>query len=102
MIAKIRREQCKAGDEIIVRVGGKDYKTVIDRWGVQLFKGNTLLTHLYETRKIDLNSLAADYQKGKFSKEEYLEFYIGIGCSVSRITGHDSFKDVQIENPLID
>jgi hypothetical protein len=87
-------------DNLEVRINGKPYRTVIDDQGLQRFPVNKLYRHLVDTKQIDLQRLAIDYESGRFSKDELMEFYIGIGYSVPGFS--EIFKDVEIENPLWD
>ena len=88
------------GDEIIVKIGGNEYKTIIASDGRQRFVENSLLRHLIDSGMVSLNQLAIDYQAGKFPKEEYLFFYMGIGYSVGGFAELSVFEDLEIENPL--
>lgn len=72
---------------------------IIDDKGVRRFPANSLYRHLVNIKQVDLNRLCLDYQKGKFTKEEYMDFYRGIGysvCGFAEIFG----DDVDIENPV--
>lgn len=95
-----QKTKLKPGEVIIVKVGGKPYETVIDKDGVQRFKVNQLLSHLQTSGHIDLNQLAIDYQRGLFTQEEYLHFYMGLGYSVSGFSELSFFEDLEIDNPL--
>ena len=83
---------------IKIKIDRKIYHTIIDSKGVQRFPINKLYNHLWETGQINLNRLASDYYKGKFTKEEYMEFCRGLGYSVGGF--QEIFEDVKIENPL--
>ena len=87
-------------DVIMVKVGEKEYPTFIDGNGVQRFVGNDLLKWIHLTRNVDLNILGIAFQHNLFSKQEYLEFYIGISTSLSHIMELDWFEDIEIVNPL--
>lgn len=87
-------------NEIMVKVGGIEYPTVIDERGTQRFIGNKLLCHLVDSGQVDLNRLGIDYQHEKFSQREYAEFNMMLGYSVSGFAGLSSFHDFEIENPL--
>lgn len=88
------------GQEVIVKIAGKEYKTVIDERGVQRFSKDPLLYHLVDSRMIDLNKLCIAYQEGKFSQEDYLRFYMSIGYSVDGFQDLPFFEDLEVENPL--
>ncbi len=83
---------------IKIQVDGKDYNTIIDENGIQRFIKNAIICHLIETENIDLNLLSIDYQKGKFTDIEYMEFYMGMGYSVCGFS--EIFHNASIENPL--
>ena len=91
----------KKGQKIPIKVGGKEYMTVIDSHGTQRFIANKLLQHLSDTGQIDLNKLSVDYQnKVGFTKREYAEFNMQIGYSVAGFSELHLFQDYKIENPL--
>ena len=92
-------KEAKYGDEIIVKVGGKEYKTIVDEEGVQRFPENKLLCYMSD-EMIDLNKLAIAFQRGTFTQDEYLQFYMGIGYSVCGLSELSFFEDLEIENPL--
>jgi len=81
-----------------VKINGVPYDTIIDNQGVQRFQKNNLYGYLINSGMVDLNELSCAYQNGSFTREEYMEFYRGIGYSVSGFC--DIFDDVEIENPL--
>jgi prolyl-tRNA editing enzyme YbaK/EbsC (Cys-tRNA(Pro) deacylase) len=83
-----------------VRVGEKFYPTFIDEDGVQRFEQNSVLCHLFQTGKLDLNQLAVDYHEKKFSKVDYAELNMMLGYSVSGFCDLSSFQDMRITNPL--
>lgn len=93
----------KIGQKITVKVGGKEYLTIIDKNGTQRFKENKLLRHLVDSEMIDLNKLADHYQNKKcFTKREYAEFYMQIGYSVCGFSELSLFESYNIENPVWD
>ena len=92
--------QLKPGDEIVVKIGGREYKTVIDSRGIQRFPVNTLFVHLLAQGKINLNQLVIDFQEEKFSQKDYLHFCTGLGGSLGAFADDPSFQDLEIENPL--
>lgn len=95
-------EKYNSGDVVIVKVDGREYKTMIDEQGVQRFEANALLKHLCDSGQVDLNRLTIDYQAGCFPREDYLRFYIGIGYSVCGLLDISDFEDLHIANPLFD
>lgn len=90
----------KPGDEILMKVGGIEYTTVIDEYGIQRFKINSLIRHLYDEGIFDLNQLCIDYLNGKFNQRDYAEFNMQTGYSVCGFAELSSFQDMEIENPL--
>jgi len=93
-------EKLPTGTIIKVRVNGKEYDTVIDENGTQRFIKNNLIRHLTDSKAVDLNKLCLDYQRGKFLEQEYAEFNMGLGYSVSGFCEISSFEDGTILNPL--
>lgn len=101
----------KPGDSVKIKINGREFETIIDENGTQRFPNNNLVRHLVDSKQIDLNNLCIDYQKGKFTLEEYQEFYRGLGyyvCGFDEIFGWsgscniEEAKRVEIENPLWD
>ncbi len=90
----------KPKDEIIVKVGEKEYSTIIDERGVQRFKKNSCLEFLQEKGFIDLNNLAIAFCEGSFDQRDYLEFNMMLGYSVCGIAEFECFEDMEIENPV--
>lgn len=91
----------KKGTKIImVKVGGKEYPTYIDTEGVQRFFENSVISHLFETGRLDLNAIAVDFNQGKFTKLDYAEFNMMLGYSVSGWCELHNFQDMAVYNPL--
>jgi hypothetical protein len=88
------------GEVITVSVGGKEYQTIIDEYGVQRFSRSTVLDHLFESGCLDLNQLNDDYRAGKFDKRDYAEFNMALGYSVSGFADLSAFQDWEIQNPV--
>ena len=89
------------GKKIIqVQVGKKKYPTFLDGKSVQRFIKNSVIEHLFNENKLDLNQLAREYHNGKFSQVDYAEFNMMIGYSVAGFADLSSFQDMQIRNPL--
>ncbi len=90
------------GDTIKVKINGREYETVIGDDNIQRFKVNKLFRDLVFTKKVNLNQLGNDFQRGIFTLQEYMEFYMGLGysiCSFKEIFGQgDSL--LEIDNPL--
>lgn len=89
----------KDGDKITVIVGGVPYPTVIEN-GVQRFIRNNVISHLQDVGLIDLNKVAVEYKRGKFTQREYAEFNMSLGYSVCGFAELHEFQDMEIENPL--
>ncbi|MDB5194440.1 MAG: hypothetical protein JWN50_454 [Parcubacteria group bacterium] len=88
----------KPGDEIIVKVDGKDRKTVIDANGVQRFATDSLLVYLHKRFNIDLNRFKIDANGGVVSSEDHMRYTVETGVSVDGFC--DLFPDAIVENPL--
>lgn len=85
-----------------VKINGKEFNTIIDSDKVQRFPTDSLIRHLVDTKQVDLNGLSIDYQKGKFTLEEYQAFYMGMGyslCGFEEVFGQGNIK-LKIKNPL--
>ena len=54
-----------------------------DEHGTWRFKRDTLVDWLLETKQVDLNRMAIDFENGSFSGDDYMQFYQGIGYSLS-------------------
>ncbi len=70
------------GDQIIILVNGYPVDTIIDQHGVQRFIENGVIAWLLESGPLDLNAMRLAYYEDKFSLNDYMEFYMGIGYSV--------------------
>lgn len=90
----------KPGDKITILVNGQSYETYIDEHGVQRFHMNTVIDHLYNLGKIDLNDLAIDYHHGQFDKDDYMKLNMDLGYSVCGFADLSSFEDYEIINPI--
>jgi hypothetical protein len=91
----------KPGDVITVKVGGKEYDTVIDEQGVQRFKENGVLKYLFDRGALDLNEIARIYHTKKpFSQRDYAELNMMLGYSVSGWCDLSAFQDMDVKNPL--
>lgn len=110
----------KPGDVITVRVGTLLIDTVIDDHDVQRFPVDPILnawvdgttaatdsynrTHRSASRRDDenfsLNNMAMLYHEGKFTFDEWLNFYLRIGYSVSGFGSLSTFSHLAIANPV--
>lgn len=90
----------KPGDKITIFVNGQPYETYIDEYGVQRFPTNTVIDHLFNAGRLDLNQLAADYRNGKFDKDDYMKFNMDLGYSVCGFAELSFFEDYEIIKPL--
>lgn len=84
---------------IMVKVGDRECSTYFDKHKVQRFTPNLLFMAMLKSG-LDLNELAFSYYRGEFSKEQFLEFYLGINYSVCGFEELPFFKDLEIQNPL--
>ncbi|KKL06107.1 hypothetical protein LCGC14_2599330 [marine sediment metagenome] len=90
----------KPGDKITILVNGQSYETYIDEHGVQRFPTDTVIDHLFNTGRLNLNQLACDYYNGKFDKDDYMKLNMDLGYSVCGFADLSSFGDYEIINPL--
>jgi hypothetical protein len=97
-------------ETIIVKIGGREFKTYLDGHGTQRFRKNHLISQMVDRNtqpgsrgnKIDLNQVAMEYYAGTYSLEDYLDFYAATGYSVSGLLGFTEFGHLDVENPLWD
>jgi hypothetical protein len=92
----------KPGDQIIVKIGGREILTTIDEHDTQRLPYNPVYKALLESSALDLNILGIAYQTDKISFRNYLEFYLNIGYSVCGFAELSAFEHLEIENPLWD
>jgi hypothetical protein len=106
------------GDHIPVEIGKKTFDTFIDDHGVQRFVPNTIIEGIVDNGteafnawlKTDrrapepwnLNTLVMEYAEGKHTKDDLLDFYTGMGYSVSGLSGLSYFAKQKIKNPVWD
>ena len=90
----------KPYDEIIVKLNGKEYISYIDSKGVQRFKTNSVVNDIFNIFNINLNTLSFNFLQGKYTKQEWIEFYTMIDYSLDGFSCLSDFQDVEIENPL--
>lgn len=69
-------------DEIMILVGGQPVTTIIEN-GVQRFKQNSVIDHLFRRELLDVNGLWIDFYRGDFDRDGFIDFYMGLGYSVS-------------------
>lgn len=118
----------KPGDVIPVRVGTVIIDTTIDKGGVQRFPEDPILGawvdgtsaatdaynkrrsvsgwkvensagERYEDENFNLNHMARLRRQGRFTDEEWLNFYLHIGYSVSGFSDLSDFSHLEIVNP---
>lgn len=95
-------EKFSADAEVIfVKIDGRLFETYMDSEGIQRFKGNSVVRHLHESGTIDLNALTIEYHNGKFSNDDWLDFYTDLGYSVSGLMGLSFFAMLDIDNPIL-
>lgn len=85
---------------ILVKIDGRLFETYIDSEGTQRFKGNSVIRHLYASGTIDVNALTIEYHNGKFANDDWLDFYAGLGYSVSGLMDLSFFAMLDIDNPI--
>lgn len=89
-----------AVETIIVKVAGLELETYIDGHGIQRFRTDTVVVHLFDQNVIDLDSLSRDFHNGKMSTEDLLTFYAKSGYSVGALSTLSHFSHLTFENPL--
>jgi hypothetical protein len=106
--------QTNPGDEIMIRVDGVEYKTIIDDHGTQRFPEDpdnpvlqSLPTITMQTPRgwitmPDMNELARRYHRKEITTLQYAEAVMARGYSVCGFAEHSAFDDMLIENPLWD
>ncbi len=92
--------QIKEGNEVIVKLNGREFISYIDNKLVQRFKTNSIVNDIFDEYNVDLNKLYINFQNRKYTEKEWLEFYTMINYSVSGFSSLEDFQDVEIENPL--
>lgn len=97
---KSKKLDPKPGDIFLVKIGSHRIKTEIDKNGVQRLPCNLFYDNLIKHGLLDLNAMARAYHTGKLSFDEYLEFYLNIGYSMSGFAELSSFEHLEIKNPL--
>ena len=93
------------GQIIEIKIDGKKYQTYIED-GQQFFVPNKLMDFVMNNM-IDMSRLRHAFEQKEFSLEEYRNFHIEIGYSVTGFdtlfglnSGLEDDKKVKIENPL--
>lgn len=87
-------------ETIIVKIDGQEFQTFLDENGTQRFRGNSVIRHLVDTDAADLNRLSIEFQNGKFSNSDWIDFYTSFGYSVGGLLDVSDFTSLDIENPL--
>jgi len=110
----------KPGDIVPIRVGTRVVDTVFDEYSTQRFRVNPILKawvdgttsamnrynsrHALNDRHDDevfnLNDMCKLYHEGKFTLDEWLDFYLQIGYSVAGFCDLSFFDDLEIVNPV--
>lgn len=110
----------KPGDTILIRVGTSVVQTFIDKNGVQRLPTNPIYgawidgttaaynRYIRKVRPEDrddaltfgLNEMNVLYHQGKFTFEEWLEFYLNMGYSVGGFCDLSAFQHLPIVNPV--
>ncbi len=97
------------GEQFPIKVGGKEVIATVDHNGILRFPNNALYRWIidnlappdgFDKRYGGLNHMVEAYHRGKFTKEEYLEFYLNIGYSISGFMDLNEFQDVEMVFPL--
>ena len=102
-------------DTIMVKLDGKKYPTHLVN-GVQRFVPSPIVEAIvsnqievysrlgYKRFKelgiYGLNEISMDFQLGKYTVQEMLDFHTSHGYSVSGMLDLSFFEDVEVENPL--
>lgn len=109
--------ETKPGDHFIVKVGEREYDTVIDEHNTQRFVGNMAIRLMVDASGRDfdralrgqgthpsftLNTLAIAYDEGKVSLEDMLDFYTGMQYSVGALSTLSYFEQMEFSNPVWD
>ncbi len=93
---------------IDVKIFGRVFPTYIDERGVQRFVPNQVVDaiinrdHDVKTRGYDyiLNWASVQYQSGKFSFDDFIDFYTSFGYSVSSFCSLSFMDFIPVENPI--
>jgi len=74
----------------------------IDNRGVQRFEANRIVSDLvdHSTDTLNLFEIEMSYQNGAYSVDEYIEFSVLHGCSVSELCDLSFMEGVTVENPV--
>lgn len=99
-----KKKVYRRGSRIMIKVGGREYLTVIDPSGVQRFVENHVVSFLLDCAGVgmDMNKLRLLYNEKKFELREYAEFHMAIGYSVCGFAELSPFFGLKIENPVWD
>lgn len=102
----------KSGDEFWVKVGRKSYKTIIDERGTQRFEKVPAIDEAWKRNPNLSITKAIDYQEGRLSLLDFIEWNMGLGYSVGgledvisstldrRYTPSGTRRQITISNPL--
>jgi hypothetical protein len=67
----------------LMEVQPLDAQVVEDDEGVYRWREDKLIRWLVDSEEVDLNKVSIAYQIGKFTLQEYMKFYRGLGYSLS-------------------
>jgi hypothetical protein len=88
------------GDKITIKIGDQEIETTVDEYGVQRLPRNPIYDGMIDKGLVDLNEMVRSYRAGRIKFEDYLEFYLNIGYSVSGFADLSSFQHLEIRNPI--
>ena len=90
------------GDKILIKIGDREYITVIDEDGRQKFPENRIVLWLQVMLqdKAGMNEIVGMYRLNMFTLDELMHFYMDIGYTVEGFRELSFFEDLKIENPL--
>lgn len=90
----------KAGDKILIEIGGMEVLTTIDEHGIQRLPKNGFLINMIDRGILDLNKIVLMYNNGQIPFSQLLDFYLNIGYSVCGFSDLSIFADLEIINPV--
>lgn len=59
-----------------------DVEIVESMSGTYRFRADSLVRWLVDSKRIDLNQMCIDFQRGRFTLDDYMRFYRGLGYSL--------------------
>lgn len=109
-IAREENGRLKEGTVIPIRVGGRVINTTIDHLGTQRLPSDPILcawvsgsANVSGSGRLvgfTLNDMVMLYHEGKFTFDEWLDFYLNIGYSVGGFCDLSEFSHLDIVNPV--